>query len=454
MDGGVLFDVLFVERGLDLEGLQVGEVDILGDGCSDGAMGGVDVSGDLEVVARSCVDGARDVSVGRGVEICGDVGSGHGKRVAGDGSANQRGTAIEIEQERGGRGEITVGVEYAQSYGMGLTVIQQRGEGSQIDAVGLEVQGLDARNWNPEFGVDAAGEDPGVDWGDAGGVAVDGDFGLAERSVAATFQFASKVAGNAEIPEFVGRLALGKDIEECALDVGGKSQSLFEQAGRGIEGDGAAGGASGEGDDLVGGAGRLLIRRQRVEEHFGGAVEDAGVGAVHNVEKIDGAVLGNGKDGTVVCEVALNAPVAALAGLILGGRTEIDVGGADPDVGGAVVLNPGGNGEIGLQNDGGPGTGTIGGRGVGEALGSVNVEFESAKELHRAGGGIRMRHGWIGGGGVAGADGLGGGEGGKEYEQHGKRDGEFRERGGHCGLLVRCRHLQDRNGLRGEKPLW
>jgi len=64
MDGGVLFDVLFVERGLDLEGLQVGEVDILGDGCSDGAMGGVDVSGDLEVVARSCVDGARDVSVG------------------------------------------------------------------------------------------------------------------------------------------------------------------------------------------------------------------------------------------------------------------------------------------------------------------------------------------------------------------------------------------------------
>jgi len=38
MDGGVLFDVLFVERGLDLEGLQVGEVDILGDGCSDGAM--------------------------------------------------------------------------------------------------------------------------------------------------------------------------------------------------------------------------------------------------------------------------------------------------------------------------------------------------------------------------------------------------------------------------------
>jgi len=86
------------------------------------------------------------------VEICGDVGSGHGKRVAGDGSANQRGTAIEIEQERGGRGEITVGVEYAQSYGMGLTVIQQRGEGSQIDAVGLEVQGLDARNWNPEFG--------------------------------------------------------------------------------------------------------------------------------------------------------------------------------------------------------------------------------------------------------------------------------------------------------------
>jgi len=69
MDGGVLFDVLFVERGLDLEGLQVGEVDILGDGCSDGAMGGVDVSGDLEVVARSCVDGAETFPLG----ACGDL---------------------------------------------------------------------------------------------------------------------------------------------------------------------------------------------------------------------------------------------------------------------------------------------------------------------------------------------------------------------------------------------
>jgi len=69
------------------------------------------------------------------------------------------------------------------------------------------------------------------------------------------------------------------------------------------------------------------------------------------------------------------------------------------------------------------------GRGVGEALGSVNVEFESAKELHRAGGVFGCGTA-IGDGGVAGADGLSGGEGGKEYEKRGERDGEFRELGG------------------------
>jgi len=50
MDGGVLADVLLVEHGLDFEGLQVGEVDILGDGGGDRTVRGVDVSGDLEGV--------------------------------------------------------------------------------------------------------------------------------------------------------------------------------------------------------------------------------------------------------------------------------------------------------------------------------------------------------------------------------------------------------------------
>ena len=51
VDGRGLIDVLLVDRGLDFEILEIREVDILGDGCGDGAGSGVDVSGDLEVVA-------------------------------------------------------------------------------------------------------------------------------------------------------------------------------------------------------------------------------------------------------------------------------------------------------------------------------------------------------------------------------------------------------------------
>jgi len=116
----------------------VGEVDILGDGCSDGAWEVLNVSGDLEVVARSCVT-VPNVSVGAVWDLC-DVGSGHGKRVCRDGSANQRGTAIEIEQERGGRGEITVGVEYASElwYGVDRSSNSEAKE-SGLTRVGLEV---------------------------------------------------------------------------------------------------------------------------------------------------------------------------------------------------------------------------------------------------------------------------------------------------------------------------
>ena len=120
----------------------------------------------------------------------------------------------------------------------------------------------------------------------------------------------------------------------------------------------------------------------------------------------------------LVGEVALDVPVAAFAGLRFGRGAEVDVGGAEPDVGGAVVLNSAGDGEVDLENNFGPGAGTIGGRRVGEALGIKVVELESFIELDFAGSGFGARHGWIGGGGVAGPDleMLSGGKDGKHHE--------------------------------------
>ncbi len=97
-------------------------------------------------------------------------------------------------------------------------------------------------------------------------------------------------------------------------------------------------------------------------------------------------------------------PAAALVRLILGGGAEVDVGGTDPDVGGAVKLDPLGDGEVDFENHLGPGSGTSGGRGVGEASGIEVVEFELLIELDFAGCGVRTLHGRNGGGGITGTD--------------------------------------------------
>src|ERR1035438_5284079 len=104
---------------------------------------------------------------------------------------------------------------------MWLAIAEGRGEGSQVDAVGNEVQSLHARDREPEPGIDASGVDPGEDRGDAGGGTVDGDFSFAVAGVAATEEFTGDVVGNAGVPEFVGILTLRVDIEIGVLDIGG-----------------------------------------------------------------------------------------------------------------------------------------------------------------------------------------------------------------------------------------
>ena len=231
------------------------------------------------------------------------------------------GSGIEIEAEVSGGGEIVVGVVNAETDGVGIAIVKQCGEGREVDLIRSEVHGLNAGDRDPEIGIDAAGEDPGIDGRDASRSAVNSDFAFTEGGVCAAFQFVGDIVGNAGVPEFIFVLALSEDVEEGALDIGGESESLLENGGAalssGVEGDGAAGRSAGEGDDLIGGPGRILALSDGIKEEFGAAVEDAGIGFVDFVAEIDGAVLGDGKDGAVVGEVALDVPVAGSSSAVV-----------------------------------------------------------------------------------------------------------------------------------------
>jgi len=88
-----------------LKDCRLGEVDILGDGCSDGAWEVLNVSGDLEVVARSCVDVPETFPLGAVWRFVVMLGAGTASVLPVTAPPNRAcETAIEIEQERGGRG--------------------------------------------------------------------------------------------------------------------------------------------------------------------------------------------------------------------------------------------------------------------------------------------------------------------------------------------------------------
>src|ERR1700691_5425702 len=117
MDGGLLIDVLHVQKWPDQEILQIIEIDVLGYGRGDAAGGSVEVSRNLKVMGRAGGDGSADVLVLRGAKIFGDGGRGCGECVFGYRSGERGGARIEIEEQRGGRGEIAGGVEDAQGDG-------------------------------------------------------------------------------------------------------------------------------------------------------------------------------------------------------------------------------------------------------------------------------------------------------------------------------------------------
>jgi hypothetical protein len=245
-----------------------------------------------------------------------------------------------------------------------VAVSEETGEGREVDAVGFEVEGLDAGDWLPEEGIDAAGIDPRGDRRYSSSFAVDADFGLAEGGVAAGFELVCDGAGDAEIPELVADLALRDDVEEDLLDVAREVEGGAGLVGSGVEGDGAVAGA--DGDDDVRRDWRGGVPGGGVELECGTGEDDAGKGRVDDVADGGEAGLRRFEERGEVGDVALDVPGGAEGGAGFGGGAVEDVGVAEIEPGAAVELAPGSDGEVGGEDNLGPGAGAGGGRRVGE----------------------------------------------------------------------------------------
>src|ERR1700691_1840398 len=120
--------------------------------------------------------------------------------------------------------------------------------------------------------------------------------------------------------------------------------------------------------------------------------------------EINSAIRGNAEERAVIGEIALHLPVATHVRLILGGGAEVDVGIADPDVGGAIVLNARADRKAGVENHLRPRGWTVSWRRVGEALDIEIVEDVCTEERDAARSSARAWDGRNGGGRVTGAD--------------------------------------------------
>jgi len=121
------------------------------------------------------------------------------------------------------------------------------------------------------------------------------------------------------------------------------------------------------------------------------------------------ALLGDHENRAVIGEIALHVPGRAESGRRLGGSTEIDVRASQPEVGGAVELDAGGDTDIGGEYDLRPRSGAVSGGRVGEGVGSEIRKLSVIQERHNAGLGRGARNVWVRGHGIAGADNVGSG---------------------------------------------
>src|ERR1700733_1175675 len=359
IDSAGLDNVLHVASGVwvDIEGLGVEEVDRLVDSGFNATVRGVDEAPDEEDAVGPDRARAGYDSGGAGCQVFIYLGSwGRAEGIA-DQPATDLAAAVvgEDEQVRGCVKEV-VGVEDADGDGVLIAVAEHAGKGSEVDAVGLEVEGLDTGNRLPEEGIDASGEDEGIDRRDPGGLAVDADLSLAEGGVAAALERAGHVVGHTKVKELIVDLVLGEDVEIDLLHVARQVDGLGELAGSGVERERIAAGADAYDDvrrDRSEGE-----RRSRIELQRGVGKDDSVKGGVDGVADSGRAWLGGFEDRGEVGDVALNVPGGAEVAAGLGSSAEEDVDVAEIKPGGAVELVSCGDGEVCRKDDFGPWAGT------------------------------------------------------------------------------------------------
>jgi len=150
----------------------------------------------------------------------------------------------------------------------------------------------------------------------------------------------------------------------------------------GVEGAGIAAGTF-NGNNDVGRFGRRIAPRCRIELERGVGVDDAVVGNAvidaYEISQVRLAGFSGFEDCGEIGDVALDMPGRAEGGAGLGGGAVVDVGVAEIKGGCAVVLAARGDGEVGGEDDLGPGTGAGTGRRVAIGLGVVVREFKILK---------------------------------------------------------------------------
>src|ERR1700761_1758913 len=260
------------------------------------------------------------------------------------------------DEQVGGCVEEVISVEDADGDGVLAAVAEHAGKGSEVDAVGFEVEGLDTGEGFPEEGIDAAGKDEGIDRCDTRWLAVDADLSLAEGCVAAALERAGLVVGYAEVPELIADLALGEYVEIDLLYVARQIDGLANMVGCGVKRGGIAAGA--ETYDDVRCDRSESEWRSRIELQRGVGKDSARVCGVDDVADSGRARLGGFENRGEVGDVAFNVPGGAEVVAGLGSRAEEDVDVAKIKPGGAVELVSSRDGEVCSKDDLGPRTGT------------------------------------------------------------------------------------------------
>src|SRR5256885_6051703 len=111
---------------------------------------------------------------------------------------------------------------------MGLAVREHACKRRQVDAIGLEVERLNAGDGFPQERIDTPGVNPGIYRSDAGGPAIDGDLCFAETGAATALQGTREVTRHAQVPELVVRLTLGNNVEVDGFDIHGQCEALAQ----------------------------------------------------------------------------------------------------------------------------------------------------------------------------------------------------------------------------------